>query len=696
MTSTPTQGPEPSSHPVHYQPVPTLEEGPDASVANISTSTERKSNSVNGAGQTDELLAGYPLRRFTLRTLLLLIVPAAVTAYFCVIEWFLITRNADSNQYGHRNALWVYYSWFIIGVFGLGISKYGLVGVEMAMLQDRHWQVNDAMVLLMHSGQSWSGFSGWIECLQMSIRQGRSVPQRLWYLLSFLSLMITIALPISGLSMELYDGFVQTDNPASVIGHSRASFHERSSGLVSKRGELLLQAAVPPTIPGAGVAYTPQYLDRSQYSYLEALPNSLPIEEYVPELFLAPQAQNPVRGSAWGLRLGYNCSVVTSASDFTMLGVKPFHHAFSSRTFNLLSYMEVATQINSSYRVDDGNSERFSNDENRQNVDVFEFAFWQMRLKSSYEEEAPIKFNNTVDSPISGMGGPLIRLENGTYQVNDTFFNTEPRNPTMQAKHFNTSMEYIIEAAPPVGVRCRFVSETGMATLDPDHSEFHDFVHTPAVLANGKSEYHADPLGSAVPNMLFWNTFESSSEGYSVYERLFQSTNSPPPEAYSNDSRYHNFLLSHTILQAVIRAFGAEALQLMYDGMQGFELAYIHENLTDSKPGKILGPGSVPATAPIVLLIIWSVGCIVLGVAYGFRRRAADTLDGYSFFRFGANLAEDVRGRPDLVGFNRDLNESEDLRDIPGLIGDSRPGERIGHIELVSRKNVLDKNKLYM
>ncbi|PGH04090.1 hypothetical protein AJ79_07190 [Helicocarpus griseus UAMH5409] len=139
MSSTATQpssfSGELAGQSVQCQLVPSLKDDSLPLVTNLYTFTERKDDGGDGADDT-ELSFGYSLRRFTLRALLLVIVPRALTAYFCVIEWFMITKNAESNQYGHRNALWVYYSWFIVGVFGLGISKFGLAGVEAAMLQD--------------------------------------------------------------------------------------------------------------------------------------------------------------------------------------------------------------------------------------------------------------------------------------------------------------------------------------------------------------------------------------------------------------------------------------------------------------------------------------------------------------------------------------------------------------------------------
>jgi hypothetical protein len=88
-----------------------------------------------------------------LRSLLLVTVPPLIAGHF-TISWVYRVPNLELTQYGHRNAGSVYSSWFIIGVFGLGISQYGLAGVEAAMLEDRHLDARDTMTLLMHSRHS--------------------------------------------------------------------------------------------------------------------------------------------------------------------------------------------------------------------------------------------------------------------------------------------------------------------------------------------------------------------------------------------------------------------------------------------------------------------------------------------------------------------------------------------------------------
>ena len=92
-------------------------------------------------------------------------------------------------------------------------------------------------------------------------------------------------------------------------------------------------------------------------------------------------------------------------------------------------------------------------------------------------------------------------------------------------------------------------------------------------------------------------------------------------------------------------AYATDALQLMYDGKYGFEGGWMHPNLTATKPAKVLTPGEFPQLVIVVtvLTVYWALGCIVLGITYGFKRRLNETMDGYAYFLLSTDLAEDVK-----------------------------------------------------
>ena len=641
---------------------------------------------------------GRRLRRFWKRAIVLVTVPSIITAYFLAISYSLLVEDAESNKYGHRNARWVFYSWFVVGVFGLGASKHGLAGVEAAMLQDRRWHADDAMTLLLHSGQSWSGFDGWGHLLKMSIRQRRMVAPPLWLFLAFLSLMVTIALPISGISMELYDGYVATSHPAHVMGQSPDTYTTRDWVILSDLGYPRWQSGGSLVLPGAGVAYTPPYLDRSQEDNLGDLPNSFPLYGNAQEMFLTPQAEYPVSGGdTWGLRVGYNCSVVNSASEFTILSQKKTFvssplDSTDSRTVlsslnnpnasiavlgpqdgNLAAYVEVGVQGESSYELANPSS-------------VLEFAIWQTRF-SDYIGEYP--FNYTMGPGMSDAGSPWIIAENGTYLLNETFLSLDDKSDhDALYKYANLSYVHGIPGTAknvpsPIGVRCELDGLTGVATLKPEHSSFQNFIPTAAHTVHNLYVKH---FGSA--------TFEYLSHPNDTYSGYFQSSNSPPKKVVDTFGYgYSGYLQPDKLLQSVKRGLAVEALQLMYDGIQVIQNTHPHENLTASKPGKILGPGVVPTVVPIVLFCIWTAGCLLLGFRYGFLRRWAETLDGHGFLRFGAEHAEGVLRSE--KGCHEEFYKREELRDLPGLVGDSKVSEEVGHVTLVSQPDFARRNKIY-
>ncbi|PLN80658.1 hypothetical protein BDW42DRAFT_194324 [Aspergillus taichungensis] len=584
----------------------------------------------------------YPLRRFTLRALVLVTVPPLLTAYFILINWVYMVPDPDMSKYGHRNGELVFYSWWILGVFGLGLSKYGLVGVEAAMLHDRFWHADNTTSLMMHSEHSWSGFGGWIRCFNMLIRRRKIPAQRLWWVLSLITLAVTIALPLSGLSMELFDG-------ATTI----LTVHQPTD-----RGFVVWQSGAGVNLPGVGIAYTPPGVDRSEYHYLEEFPNSLSVEQDVPDLFLTPQAESPVSGTIWGLRLSYNCSIVHDASELTILPRKGQFHAVNNDTAftrlesglapdptewidvynttmkNLLAYVEFGKSGNTT-RDSYLDVDRFAEDGTITDPQILEIVVWQMLVREPSMRAVPLDmFNHGIADPIAGLGSPITESKH----ANETFLAIEPKPNQEKASplHRHLDLPKTIEVASPIGVRCQSASTLGSARVDPSDSSFHDFTRVPpepGTYSFGNRRHRTEPFGYGPVDFL-----RPTDDRPHVFHSLLQSVNSYPQRVLENGSFYNHYFQSSQLLSSTMRAYAVDALQVMYDGIYTFDNTRVGENLTASRPGKVLGPGDVPPHAPAVLFGVWAVGCVSLGVWYGFRLRWAETLDGYGFLRFDMSL----------------------------------------------------------
>lgn len=172
----------------------------------------------------DPILRRTP-SKYRKRAILSVLVPLIATSCFCAIWLSLLRRDLDNAvKIGYRHEQVVNYFWFVIGVFVLGVSKYGLAGLEAAMLKTPFWQLPNAAALLMHSENSWSSPSGWWKGIRgMWTMRKENQPcftRALWFLLAFLSLISFVAIPLSGLCIELSDGYVRSSHPATVIGRT--------------------------------------------------------------------------------------------------------------------------------------------------------------------------------------------------------------------------------------------------------------------------------------------------------------------------------------------------------------------------------------------------------------------------------------------------------------------------------------------
>ena len=93
---------------------------------------------------------GDPLRRYYWRALVGCLGPVIITLYYCIIWAFYLIPPASPNdvRFGRPGGRLVFYSWFIIGVIGLDIGEYGLVGIEASMLMKKLWAAPNALHIM--------------------------------------------------------------------------------------------------------------------------------------------------------------------------------------------------------------------------------------------------------------------------------------------------------------------------------------------------------------------------------------------------------------------------------------------------------------------------------------------------------------------------------------------------------------------
>lgn len=627
-----------------------------------------------------------PPRRYWVRPLVAVVIPTIVTAYFGVIWAYLVQgiANDEAVKYRTFSGSLIFYSWFVIGVFALSWSEYGLVGVEASMLHSRFWRTQNLVTLLMHSDGTWSSPSGWIKAIM------RREFHRLWTLLAFLSVLPFIGIPLSGLVFEISDGYIKTSDAPLVRGRNETTFNARY-----ERGDPPAQQAwrlgSVPTMPGLGIIYTGESVDRSEHSDLQKLPNTLPLSDSIPDLFLTPQPDMPVSGKAWGLRVKYDCSIVRSASQFTVLTQKHASSIISTYCRSDVDDRCITLQTPSGYTITlanstspyifhnveaffeigtsgppegkyNGNHPDFEADEGDNSL-VFEYAAWQYRAHGSYDDR-PFTFNTTVGPSIEGIGSLFVKSDDTTYAVNSTFFalkgdvieGAEYKNRTTNAGELMALDEVIngtnalIEPAAPIGVRCVASSGVGTAELDGLTSTFRNFQRS-GPLFDKTYGYGSMRFGYTAERMLAGQFLQH-----------YVSGGLPVGRPVSNSERYPQFIDAPSLLRSVNLAFANDAFDLMYGFTSGFKREWLAPDLTSSRKGKILSATSLIPNAGVgyfvlALLCLWAAISAALALCYGFRKRPADTLDGDAMLRKGADMAHELRGNDEFMS-GKPLHES--------------------------------------
>ena len=643
-----------------------------------------------------------PPRHYWQRALVLIFVPTVVTAYFAVIWVQLLQKSPFDEVVKYRtfSGSLIYYSWFIIGVFGLSWSEFGLVGVEASMLCSHFWGAPNLVALLMHANGTWSSPSGWIKAV------ARREFHRLWCLFAFLSLLPFIAIPLSGLVFEISDGYIKIPDAPSVVGRNSTTFNRRYDGLITSEAEAPAWAAwllgSAPTIPGLGLIFSGESVDRPQHSVFERLPNSLPLTEPIPDLFLGPQPDKPVSGTAWGLRFKYNCSIVRSASEFTILSQKSASPVMSVDTkggislqtpskdvitlwkstslgdsayANTQAYWETGTSagrkdINSLDNTDkyDGRHPGFDTDL------VFEYAVWQIRSDGRYNDHL-LPFNTTIEPSIEGMGSPFFTTSDGYFALNNTFLTLKPGaigSPTENITNVNSTMNLarmingssdgrMLYTAPPIGIRCLAASDLGTAELDGVTSTFGNFQR---VNPNDTNSFQGSPpFGRTAAKIL-------NAQYYQHY--VSGGLPDTEPGSFEQSRRYARFVSPEALLRSVNLAYALDAFDLMYGVTSAFKEEWVEPGLTSSRPGKILSvasliPGAEVGYFVLALFCVWAALSVGLGLVYGFRKRPADRLDGYSMLRIGADMAPELIENHDFMS-GMPYDDSGTMAAMPGNV----------------------------
>lgn len=695
-----------------------------------------------------------PLRRFLQRAIVCIVLPPALLTYYIwtYAMWLAPSSNPTVSLHGAvPNAKYVWWSWFVLGAIAPGISTYSLAGVEASMLMTKFWGAGNARQILLHCDRSWSGLSGWKIVLTVVVnhfskrRRARQTLTGLWLVLFVLST-LSWSFALSGLTLQTENAFVVGHTVgAEVLGLNASNFDQRLT--LQFMTEVLhhWQLGTEPRLPLAGSLLVE--VRNSQN------PNTSSTDTLPPDpsshIFLTTQANTPVTGKAWGLAFQYGCTTVQHLQDFSILSkrnasengtqlvqnIPEAHGCYNvfddswicvqNQTMgasqgglltNIKAWMEVGANIQRNV-TGPGYPSTFASAEcpGLDHEDILEMLLWEHIDKGSDGGGIP------VQSPVSGIEDPHLDANGlpmdavglrctstsavGFADINGlagTFSNFQRTDAMSGSKKETPGIADPLATSNSSATTT--TSDGGVSAMGNDTAALEASLEIPG---NGGKRGNIRRLGVGVSQLFFLDNYLYNFMDYSNWiTPLFSSAGFTPvtqddPAALASFTNYASVLQADDLKRSVLLAYKHYAVQAVYNGQDGGQSrrdGLWHSPDVNAAVASVTlakDAGGVPPLLVVVLMLLWALGCMVLGVTYGLRKRWAEVLDGFSLFCFGADAVQRYLSATELPSAMDDYNQAPVLRLLPGLIGDADSGSSgTGRITLVD-SNVAVSNKLY-
>ncbi|RVD85508.1 uncharacterized protein DFL_003829 [Arthrobotrys flagrans] len=646
---------------------------------------------------------GFPLPRFIIRGIISIIIPIALVVYYFLTWWRWLRFPEGSSEVWQRTGILdnvniVNYSWFVIATFALNLGTYAVAGSVAAMVMRKRWAPKNFRRLIILSGNTFQDPAGWFNALVKLFRKRRLYKRNgaLWDILAFFSIIGFAAWPLTGLTMQTEDGFSISrrykGEQVFVVGRNHSSINGRDGALTTSRVTTFWSSGFSPQMPLRKQFYvTP---GSSIQVNVSSSDNTLP-DDASESIFLAPQSTGPLIGSVFGLAIRYNCSVVNSTSQFTVLSRR-------NDTFDL-----DGNSTASGYILSDTSAILLRNKSS--GINLISNVNGSLELGTSmsiYDLSDPTDSENigyaSIFKPYPGLNSTVV-LEAALWQsispidsyghinVNPENFNF--RDAENHIPELRNSLRYPGQKA--VGVRCEASSAIGTAIINGVDGTYKDFTQLNATIRNGGGIKRFETgiphmivqTPYIPPNLQFPNNVDWFSALYSSIEMSSLTTNAFGDFLGAAPS----VLQAEDLKKAILRAYKTHAIHIMYDGLTDPTFAWKLENVTIGTQAMVLARGAVSPEIVLGMLIAWALAIVILSLAYQFRRRWTETLDGYTIFRFGVDRPDDVV--PEMLA--GEFENAAALERLPGMVGDLEPEKEVGYIGLVRGGQEADWGKRY-
>lgn len=621
----------------------------------------------------------YQLRRYKWRTFLNILGPSLVLGYYSfVCVYFLANPPLNNIVSSSRvDGRWIFYLWFIISIFILDWARSGLANIEASALMHPGLAPESAMELMWHADSNWNNALWWFRALRNNARWIFSKSQRrrndlsrpggLWWLLSFITLLVFVAVPLGGLTMEITDAYVYDTKKALIVGPVSETFNYLRFTNLPNQIRAAWRSGRDTTPSDSSILYAPEgSLDVSTAYYQDQiLPN---MENPMIRIFAGPAVNEVVGGKAWGLSANISCRTTPKvdlklfdAYDFNNYtikdGVFPGIVQWINETgiyteknaYSLMVASDGATYGDPPYchksNHDSMTLDNYTRPLTEVTTGVLEAYLWQGLM--------PGKDDATMDQ--------LLQSASESISVATAFSN------------FSSLYERIEIPIIGFGVHCDVISAVGTADVDPARRTYSSF------LRGSSRSLGTDQMAYPVQVQAFRAIADYDQRTYKLQARDASQTDSSWVAAHfaigllpyldkmdardtipSEPDVSFPALTPLNLTNAMYKLLGESVIALMGPGTHNSS----YGDLYGLKPIRYLKPGSVDWRIVLGLLSLWTLLFLSASIWMAFQRRWASSLTGFEFFKFGAQNPVHVNNFS-----SRRFEKCTPLRNIPGMVG---------------------------
>ncbi|ETN46980.1 uncharacterized protein HMPREF1541_01170 [Cyphellophora europaea CBS 101466] len=640
----------------------------------------------------------YVLRCFSWRSILGIVGPLALFCFYAFICFYFLNRKPENDilPASSIDADVPFYLYFIVSIFTLEWARTALSNFQAAALMRPSYGPTNAMGLMWHADDNWANPLWWLRALRNLVytrlsrpgvrgmgsnRNYRTTPGLLWVFLSFTSMLIFVAIPLSGLTLEFTPALKTGRRQATILGPTAKTVNMKARNSLPSIIEGSWKTGDLATPPDSSYFFAPDGSHNVSLTYLEDMSILNPNEGFT--TFLGPAIKDLVSGTTFGLEASLRCQHV----DERALRLTDSHEW---DLYNLTYTLDgsVSSTVGSGAEVERYgivflNETRSADLQSPYSLMIAADGTWYGN--SPYVDPDNIDrqlYSYAVDNGTSD-GTPSGLLEMYLWQAgdksNDTVWKTLQADPSpLLAKATLPSQSQVDEDMGLVGyaIQCHVRSRVGHARLDPMKRTYSDFKITNTTGNGGDNDVYGLQMLSIMalsdwdgvnyrPRQVSLAGFESrwvslhQGLGQPASEICISECDNPADENYGTGVRY--LALTPTdATRALYRLLGQSMIAIMSAGSQD----PWKDDLFLLDSARWLKPGPMPWKPVLAILALWTAITISLSIWTLTTKRWAPTMSGFELFRFGGQFADEING------FDSGRFEAcDELRKIPGLVG---------------------------